>query len=109
MRISLLLSCFEAGMPLVGLLLGRAAGHAIGSLADYLAIGVLALVGIGMLVGGEEAEERRVAGLSQARGLALVGLGLSVSLDELAMGFSLGLLHVPVWLAVVLFGAQAFL
>lgn len=41
--------------------------------------------------------------------MALVLVGLSVSLDELAMGFSIGLLRLPIALAVVLIGAQAFL
>jgi len=38
----------------------------------------------------------------------MVGLGLSVSLDELAIGFSLGLLNVPIVPAIVLIAAQAF-
>jgi putative Mn2+ efflux pump MntP len=42
-------------------------------------------------------------------GLALLALGLSISLDELAIGFTIGLLHLPLWIAVVLIGAQAFL
>ena len=109
LRISLLLSCFEAVMPLVGLLLGRVIGGAVGSAADYVAIVILALVGLWMLVAGEEAGEQRMAGLTTGHGLALVALGVSVSLDELAMGFSVGLLHLSVWLAVVLIGAQAFL
>jgi putative Mn2+ efflux pump MntP len=41
-------------------------------------------------------------------GVAVVALGLSVSLDELAIGFSLGLLSVPIVPAIVLIAAQAF-
>ena len=95
-------------MPLVGLLLGHVIGRAVGSTADYIALAILALVGLWMLVAGEEAEEGPTADLTSGRGLALVALGLSVSLDELAMGFSVGLLHLSVGLAVVLIGAQAF-
>jgi putative Mn2+ efflux pump MntP len=108
LRISLVLSGFEAAMPLIGLLLGRALDTAVGSVADYLAIAVLAGVGAWMLLAGEESEERRIAELAGSRGLALVALGVSVSLDELAMGFSVGLLHLSIALAVVLIGAQAF-
>jgi putative Mn2+ efflux pump MntP len=39
----------------------------------------------------------------------LLALGISISLNELAIGFTIGLLHLSVWLAVVLIGAQAFL
>jgi putative Mn2+ efflux pump MntP len=41
-------------------------------------------------------------------GLALIGLGLSISLDELAIGFSFGLLHVSFAWALVLIAVQAF-
>lgn len=109
LRISLLLSFFEAAMPLVGLLLGRVMGDAVGLAANYVAFAILALVGVWMLVAGEDAEERRITDLTTGRGLALVALGISVSLDELAMGFSVGLLHLSLWLAVVLIGTQAFL
>jgi putative Mn2+ efflux pump MntP len=108
LRVSLVLSSFEAAMPLIGMLLGRAIGSAIGAAADYLAIGILALVGVWMLLSDDESEERSVAALPGGHGLALIGLGLSVSIDELAMGFSIGLLHLPIWLAVALIGAQAF-
>jgi putative Mn2+ efflux pump MntP len=36
-------------------------------------------------------------------------LGISISLDELAIGFTIGLLHLSLWLAVILIGVQAFL
>lgn len=42
-------------------------------------------------------------------GWALFALGLSLSLDELAMGFTIGLLHLSIVWAVILIGAQAFL
>ena len=41
-------------------------------------------------------------------GVAVIGLGLSVSLDELAIGFSLGLLNVPIVPAILLIAIQAF-
>jgi len=41
-------------------------------------------------------------------GLALVLLGLSVSMDELAVGFTLGLSRVPVLPALLLIALQAF-
>ena len=109
LRISLVLSFFESAMPLIGLLVGRAIGNTIGSAADYLAIAILTGVGLWTLLSDGETEERRVAAMSTGRGLTLVGLGLSVSIDELAMGFSIGLLHLPIWLAVALIGTQAFL
>ena len=104
LRLSLVFAAFEAGMPLLGMLIGRAVGGAIGSAADYVAIAILAAVGIWMLLGDEETDR-----LADRRGLGLLALGVSVSLDELAMGFGIGLLGLSILVAVVLIGAQAFL
>ena len=76
--------------------------------ADYAAISVLSLLGVWMLVGEAEAEEGRVDRLARGHGLALIALGASISLDELAIGFTIGLAHASFWLAIVLIGAQAF-
>jgi putative Mn2+ efflux pump MntP len=109
LRTSHLLSSFEAVMPIIGLLVGRGLGHAVGEAANYAAISILLGVGLWMLLAEESGEESRISGLSAGRGVALVGLGLSVSLDELAIGFAIGLLHLSIWIAVGLIGAQAFL
>ena len=108
LRISLVLSGFEMAMPVIGLLLGRGLGSAIGGVADYLAIAVLAGVGIWMLV-VEDDETSKVGELSSRHGLALIALGVGISLDELAMGFTIGLIGLSIWPAVILIGVQAFL
>jgi putative Mn2+ efflux pump MntP len=107
LRISLVMAAFEMAMPLVGLALGRGLGAIVGDAADYVAIVVLASVGVWMLVHDED-EGETAAEIASARGFVLVGIGVSISLDELAIGFTIGLLHLSIWLAVVLIGAQAF-
>lgn len=65
-------------MPVVGLGLGVPLAHAIGGVADYL-------VGVGLwkLLGGDEdAEEDKARRLVDARGLAVLGLGLAISLES---------------------------
>ena len=62
-----------------------------------------------MLLHEEEDEGEKVGQLAGGRGLVLLALGISISLDELAIGFTIGLLHLSLWLAVVLIGTQAFL
>ena len=109
LRISLLMSSFEMAMPVVGLFLGRALGSLVGGASDYVAIGVLALVGLWMVIHEEADEGEKVSQLARGRGLVLLALGISISLDELAIGFTIGLVNLSIWLAVVLIGAQAFL
>jgi manganese efflux pump family protein len=63
-----------------------------------------------MLTGAELAERDPADLLAAGRAgvVAAVGLGLSISLDELAIGFSAGLLRVPLAALVVLVALQAF-
>jgi putative Mn2+ efflux pump MntP len=109
LRLSVLFAAFEGGMPLVGLIIGAGLGRLIGGLADYLAIAALAGLGVYMLRSEGEQDERLMALFARAQGIGIVGLGLSVSLDELAIGFSIGLLRVPLAPAVILIAAQAFI
>jgi putative Mn2+ efflux pump MntP len=110
LRVTALFTAFEMGMPLVGLVLGQALGAVLGRLAEYGAIALLAALGVYLLwPKDEEGVEERLQQLARAHGVAAIGLGLSISLDELAIGFTLGLLHQPLALVVVLMGAQALI
>ena len=109
LRISFLFTAFEAGMPLIGLALGAPLGAAIGGAADYLAISVLLAFGLYTLLGRERDEEETLGQLTRMHGLGAIVLGLSISLDELAIGFTLGLLRLPAGLVIVLIALQAFI
>ncbi len=107
-HITVLFTGFETVMPLIGLALGAPLGHAIGGTADYLAIGVLIAFGLYTVLSGEE-DEQRINELANPHGLRSLALGVSISLDELAIGFTLGLLRLPIVLVIVLIGAQTML
>ena len=109
LRISLIFMIFEGGMPLIGLALGSALAHGIGVVADYLAAAAVIGIGLWMLLSDDEDEENKAARITTSRGLALLGLGISVSLDELAIGFSIGLTRLPVIIVIIAIAAQAFL
>lgn len=106
LRISLIFVTFEAGMPLIGVAAGGGLAHVVGHAADYLAAAAVIVVGIWMLAGRDDDEQAagRIAG---ARGVAVVGLGVSISLDELAIGFSLGLARLPVVPVIIAIAALA--
>src|SRR5579862_2422549 len=84
-RIGLVFAAFEGLMPVIGLLLGKVLEGAIGGIAFAIGIGLLALVGIYMLA-FDSCENVR-----DLQGAKVLLAGLSVSLDELAVGFSFGL------------------
>jgi putative Mn2+ efflux pump MntP len=80
----------------------------VGGVASYLAAGALAALGGWMLLAGGDQDEEHAARLGAARGVALLGLGISISLDELAIGFSFGLARLPVPAVIIAIAVQAF-
>jgi putative Mn2+ efflux pump MntP len=109
LRISLVFVIFEGGMPLIGLALGTALARGIGQVADYVAGAAVIAVGAWMLLAGGKDEDEKASRLTSSRGLALIALGISISLDELAIGFTIGLAHLPVTAVVIAIALQAFL
>ena len=109
LRISLIFVLFEGGMPLIGLGLGTALARGIGQVAYYLAGGAVIAIGAWTLLAGDEDEEGKASRLTGSHGLALIALGISISLDELAIGFTIGLARLPVIAVVVAIALQAFL
>ena len=95
LRISVIFVVFEAGMPLIGLAAGSSLARAIGPAADYIAAGAVIALGTWMLI-GQDNDETAAGRIASVRGLAVLALGLSISLDELAIGFGLGLTRLPV-------------
>lgn len=106
-RVGLTFAFFEGLMPVVGLLVGHRLSQAFSVWVGYGAAGLLILVGVlaireALTEGDDEREPPDVSG-----GRLLL-TGLSVSLDELAVGFSLGVLHAPVGPALAFIAFQAF-
>jgi putative Mn2+ efflux pump MntP len=118
LRIAALFATAEGLMPAVGLVLGLPLGHALGTSANYVA-GAL-LIGIGGWMwwhqqrerardGDEDDEAAKIMRATTASTWSLLGLALSISLDELAVGFSFGLLGLPLIPILVLIALQALL
>lgn len=105
-RVSALFVLFEVGMPLVGVLSGHTAAALIGRWSEWFAAGLLVAVGIWFLVRRDEGEEEQAARLLSANPLMAAVLGVSISLDELAVGFSLGLSRLPLIPVLVAIGVQ---
>lgn len=108
LRIALLFASFEAAMPLIGVALGAPLGRSIGVAADYAAAALLVALGTYLLIVGDN-ENDRLRTLTTGGLLGALALGVSISLDELAIGFSAGLLRLPVLTLVLAVAAQAFI
>lgn len=107
-KIALTFAGAEAVMPVVGLIIGQTAGRVIGDWASL--IGGLAVLGVAvwlMFFEDEDAEEEKLE--RDLVGWTLILTALSISLDELAVGFSIGMIGVPVALTILLVAVQAFI
>jgi manganese efflux pump family protein len=89
LKVGLVFGGFESGMPLVGLLIGHSAASAVGALSQYIGGGLIILTGAWTLWQAWHAESEGVD-LTNAR---LLVSGLALSLDNLVVGFSLGVAH----------------
>jgi putative Mn2+ efflux pump MntP len=94
--LALLFAAFETGMPLVGVALGVRLGDALGMAVEYIASALLVALGLCILLTDEDGGEGdRLLSLTQGGLFGGIALGVSISLDELAIGFSAGLLRLP--------------
>jgi putative Mn2+ efflux pump MntP len=104
LRIAVVFGLFEAGMPVIGLLIGRGVSGALGSAAHLLGGVLLILVGVQMAVAevrSREEEPPRLAGAPLGR---LIVLAAGLSIDNLVIGFALGARDTPLLLAVGVIG-----
>ncbi|MFD1676457.1 manganese efflux pump MntP family protein [Alicyclobacillus fodiniaquatilis] len=106
-KIAITFSCAEALMPLIGLLIGKGAGRLIGDWASL--IGGIALLAVAVwLIFFEDEDDEEEKLERNLVGWTLILTALSISLDELAVGFSIGLVGVPIALTIILIALQAF-
>jgi putative Mn2+ efflux pump MntP len=100
-RVGLVFGFFEAGMPLVGLLAGQGVARAVGHVTGYAGGTLLVMIGGRQLIQAFRAGHRAPVPPPTTRRLLLTGFALSM--DNLVVGFSLGVQHISVVDAVVVF------
>ena len=106
-RLSFHFGLFQAIMPLAGALIGAVFATWISAFDHWVAFGLLAVIGGRMFRQALAGEDEPSSGGDPTRGLALVGLSIAVSIDALAVGFTLGLEDVSIPFAVSLIGVTA--
>lgn len=109
LSISLFFTAFEAGMPLLGLALGAPLRNLIGSSAEYLAYSLLVAFGLYTLLHNESNERSTASEITKKWGMAALLLGLTISIDEIAIGLTLGLLAFPIIPVLSVIAIQAFI
>jgi manganese efflux pump family protein len=111
-RIAVVFGVFEAGMPVLGVALGRGLASSLGHVAHWLGGAALVVIGVtglalarrGPRPAGEPAPERPAPGRPSWRLGRVVVSGLALSADNLAAGFALGAYHTGLAVAATVFG-----
>lgn len=106
LRIGSVFGLFEAISPAIGWLIGRAVADWVNSVGVWIAFALLAAVGGHMLwmawKGGHEEENETTR--KQAGGIRLALTAVATSIDAMAVGVSLAVLHVGILPACVVIG-----
>lgn len=105
LRIAVVFGLFEAGMPVIGLVVGHSLSSSLGSRAHLVGGGLLMLVGLQMAVRAWRADHDASPALAGAPLARLIVLGAALSIDNLVIGFGLGAHDTPLLLSVIVIGA----
>lgn len=108
LMISLFFTGFEAGMPIIGLLAGEPLHRFIGDKADLVAFSILIIFGAYTLLHKKEDEGAQAKAMMNKWGLSALILGITISIDEIAIGLTLGVLGFPIVPVLTVIAAQAF-
>ena len=97
---------FQALMPVAGWLAGRTVLHWVESWDHWIAFVLLAFIGGRMIHEALQKDDSSRAN-DPTRGLTMVMLSVATSIDALAVGFSLSILGLSIWLPALVIGLVA--
>lgn len=98
---------FQALMPIIGWSAGITARAYIETYAHWVAFGLLWFVGLHMIITAVQGDDRQTRPKDPTRGMTMVLLSVAVSIDALAVGFSLAMIKVAVWTPALIIGLVA--
>ena len=106
-RIALFFGGFQAAMPMIGWLAGIGLKDWLGGFDHWLAFGLLTFIGCKMIY-----ESFKLEPMEKTRNVLDVGvlllLSIATSIDALAVGVTLSVLHEPIMLPAIIIGVITF-
>jgi putative Mn2+ efflux pump MntP len=102
-RLAFHFGLFQFLMPVLGWFAGATIERYIAAYDHWIAFGLLVFVGGRMLWSSFHPQEAEIKN-DPSRGWTLVLLSIAVSIDALAVGFSLGIIGVTIWVPAVVIG-----
>ena len=95
---------FQGMMPIIGWLAGLSLKRFVTIYAPWIAFALLTFVGGKMIYEAVTSRDENSTRRDPTRGMSMVMLSIATSIDALAVGFSLSLLGVSIWLPAVVIG-----
>ena len=97
---------FQALMPVIGWLAGRSIMQWVAAWDHWIAFSLLALIG-GRMIYEAFSNEEKADDRDPTKGLSLIALSIATSIDALAIGFSLSVIGVSIWMPALVIGMVA--
>lgn len=106
-RLSWHFGLFQAMMPVIGWAAGASIRHYVEQYDHWIAFGLLTFVGGHMIKEAVAHDRHKEPQKDRTRGWTLVILSVATSIDALAVGFSISLLNVSIWMPALIIGIVA--
>ena len=105
LRTGLYFGGFQMLMPIVGFFIGSTFAGVIGIFAPWVVFAILTALGINMIVGVFKEEKQHTDDFSHK---TMLVLAIATSIDALAIGVSLSVMHAGIWVNAGIIGAITF-
>jgi len=107
-KLALVMAVFQGGFTVAGYFAGTFVSEALNSVDHFIALGLLAFIGIRMIIGGIWQKEReKLKDCTKPPELYIIAAGTSI--DAAAVGISFALLEGNIWFAGIIIGTVTFL
>ena len=106
-RLSWHFGLFQALMPIIGWSAGAAVHAYLAAFGHWIAFALVTLIGINMIREAFKPADCDLSYKDPTRGWSLVMLSLATSMDALAVGFSVSMLNISIWLPAFIIGFVA--
>lgn len=107
MQIGLVFGTVETLTPIIGWMLGLMASSVVAAVDHWVAFGILSIIGSKMIYEGFHNTEKERKESHKLSILILTAIGTSI--DAMAVGATLALLQVNIWIMAVMIGGATFI
>jgi manganese efflux pump family protein len=106
-RIAVVLALFQGGLTVMGYFLGSIVSDLLRSTDHWIALCLLTFLGVKMIIEGINRKDGEET-IDYTKPLALATVAVGTSIDAFAVGISLAILDVRIWMSGIIIGAVTF-